>query len=462
VSTTGMLERHEIPVQVLRRLADPALVVLALWVLTRLNGVAFGSHYQVLVILTALTTATTFSAAGAYRPWRSAPFTEQAHLTVLAWTVVAGTLLAIAYATKTSALFDRRIVLTWMVTAPAVLVVFHVSVRAALRHMRTRGRNVRTFVIVGGGDLARRLYDHIQSSPWLGMRALGYFEDGSTAQLPIPHLGTFDQLAAWTRRHNPSFAYVALPMHQEKRIREVVERLCETPVSVYLVPDIFTFQLLNARVEQIDGLPVIGLRESPFRGTDGWLKRAEDVVIAVVILTLISPLLALIAIGVKLTSPGPAIFTQRRYGLDGRPIRIYKFRTMTVCEDGDVARQAVRSDPRVTRFGAFLRHTSLDELPQFLNVLQGRMSIVGPRPHPIVLNEQYRKLIKGYMLRHKVRPGITGLAQVNGYRGETDTLEKMEKRVEYDLSYIQSWSLQLDLKIIGQTIWKGFRQPTAF
>jgi putative colanic acid biosysnthesis UDP-glucose lipid carrier transferase len=458
-----MADRLPVPVHVLRRLAEPTLVVLSLWAVACLSDVPFERHYQLLSILAVLTVATTFDAAGAYGSWRSSPLAAQVRVIVLTWAVVAGTLLAVGYATKTSSLFHRRVVLTWIVVAPAVLILFQLSVRAALRQIRSRGRNLRSFVIVGGGDLAHRLYDQLESNPWVGMRSLGYFEDRSTpCRLPVPCLGTIDDVAAWIEAHGPDLAYIALPMRQERRIREIMEQLADSAVSVYLVPDIFTFQLLNARTEQIDGLPVIGLRETPFRGTEAWLKRAEDIVIASLILALISPLLALIALGVKMTSPGPVVFVQRRYGLDGRPIRIYKFRTMTVCEDGDVARQAVRGDARVTRFGAFLRQTSLDELPQFLNVLQGRMSIVGPRPHPVVLNEQYRKLIRGYMLRHKVRPGITGLAQVNGYRGETDTLEKMEKRVAYDLSYIQAWSLALDLKIIGQTIWKGFRQDSAF
>jgi putative colanic acid biosynthesis UDP-glucose lipid carrier transferase len=354
--------------------------------------------------------------------------------------------------------------LSWIVVTGAVLVMLHVAVRLSLRTIRKRGWNTRTYAIVGGGDQARRLHEQIASNPWLGLRALGFFDDTVIAhiRLPIPWLGGFTTVQSWIRANAPDVVYIALPMSEEPRIREVVDALADSTASVYLVPDIFTFQLLNARTEQIDGLPVIGLRETPFTGAEGSLKRAEDFVLASVILTLVSPLMLLIAAGVKLSSPGPILFRQRRYGLDGRPIRVYKFRTMTVCEDGADVRQAVRGDARVTRFGAFLRRTSLDELPQFINVLQGRMSIVGPRPHPVALNEQYRKLISGYMLRHKVRPGITGLAQVSGHRGETDTLEKMEKRVACDLDYIQNWSLQLDLKIIGQTIVNGFSGPGAY
>jgi putative colanic acid biosynthesis UDP-glucose lipid carrier transferase len=202
----------------------------------------------------------------------------------------------------------------------------------------------------------------------------------------------------------------------------------------------------------MNGVPVVGICETPFTGTNEMVKRMSDVVLAALILVLISPLLLAIAIGVKRSSPGPILFRQRRYGLDGRKIVVYKFRTMTVAEDGDVVRQATRNDSRITRFGAFLRRTSLDELPQFINVLQGRMSVVGPRPHAVAHNEMYRKLIRGYMIRHKVKPGISGLAQVNGLRGETDTVDKMKARIDYDLAYLSSWSLLLDLQIILKTV----------
>jgi len=211
------------------------------------------------------------------------------------------------------------------------------------------------------------------------------------------------------------------------------------------------------------GLPIVAVCETPFTGVDGVVKRTSDIVLSLLILALVSPLLLVIALGVKLTSSGPVIFRQRRYGLDGKEIIVYKFRTMTVDEDGAVIRQASRSDTRVTRFGAFLRRTSMDELPQFVNVLEGRMSIVGPRPHAVAHNEMYRKLIKGYMLRHKVKPGITGWAQVNGLRGETETLEKMKARIDFDLDYLRNWSLRLDLYIIAKTIWVVFKdQKNAY
>jgi putative colanic acid biosynthesis UDP-glucose lipid carrier transferase len=210
-------------------------------------------------------------------------------------------------------------------------------------------------------------------------------------------------------------------------------------------------------------MPLVALRDTPFRGLSAFLKRTEDVVLASLILLATFPIMLAVAIGIKLTSPGPVIFRQWRYGLNGKPIEIYKFRTMTVCEDGYQFNQATKDDQRVTRFGVFLRRTSLDEMPQIINILQGRMSVVGPRPHPVAMNEQYRKLVPGYMLRHKVRPGLTGLAQINGWRGETDTLKKMAGRIDLDLRYLRHWSILLDLKIIWKTVLLSFRrQPNAY
>jgi len=228
------------------------------------------------------------------------------------------------------------------------------------------------------------------------------------------------------------------------------------------VPDIFVFDLVQARSGEIQGIPVVAMCETPFYGYRGVAKRLTDIVLSVMILLLLLPLLAIIALLVKWSTPGPVIFKQRRYGLDGREIAVYKFRTMRVTEDGEHIRQASRSDARITPVGALLRRSSLDELPQLINVLQGRMSLVGPRPHAIAHNEEYRKLIKGYMIRHKVLPGITGLAQVNGCRGETARLEEMEARVNYDLDYLRHWSPMLDIKIILLTVVKLFRDDKAY
>jgi putative colanic acid biosynthesis UDP-glucose lipid carrier transferase len=302
------------------------------------------------------------------------------------------------------------------------------------------------------------------------MRLFGFFDDrlvGEKVELQpggrgYPVLGDLDDMVPFVRDHKIDMVYIALPLRAQDRFRQVVNALKDTTASVYFAPDLFAFSLLQASLTDLRGIPLVSLWETPFYGINGWLKRVEDLVLASLILLVVSPLLLAIAIGVKLSSPGPVIFQQRRYGLDGEEIVVYKFRTMRVCEDGQEVPQATRDDPRVTWFGAFLRRTSLDELPQLFNVLKGTMSIVGPRPHAVAHNEYYRQRIPAYMLRHKVRPGLTGWAQVNGWRGETETLEKMEKRIEYDLDYLRRWSLWLDLKIILLTMSRGFRDSQAY
>jgi putative colanic acid biosynthesis UDP-glucose lipid carrier transferase len=243
---------------------------------------------------------------------------------------------------------------------------------------------------------------------------------------------------------------------------QLLEELQGTTASIFFVPDVFGTSIIQGRMLDINGVPVVGICESPFTGTNALVKRLSDIVLSSLILVLIAPLLLVLAIGVKLSSPGPVIFRQRRSGLDGEDIVVYKFRSMRTMEDGARVQQATRGDPRITPFGAFLRRSSLDELPQFINVLQGRMSVVGPRPHALAHNEMYRELVKAYMVRHKVRPGITGWAQINGHRGETDTIDKMKARVEYDLQYLRNWSLRLDLQIIARTIKLVFVDRNAY
>jgi putative colanic acid biosynthesis UDP-glucose lipid carrier transferase len=294
----------------------------------------------------------------------------------------------------------------------------------------------------------------------------GFFDDRATDRIDGSArdrvLGSVEELADYVKKNRVDLIYVTLPMSSQPRIMKLCNELRDTTASIYFVPDIFVFDLIQGRMDSIGGIPVMAVCETPFFGVNAMVKRLSDIVLATLILILISPALLAIAAIVKLTSPGPALFKQRRYGLDGREVIVYKFRSMRVAEDGAVVKQATKDDPRVTPFGAFMRRTSLDELPQFINVLQGRMSIVGPRPHAIAHNEQYRKLVKGYMLRHKVRPGITGWAQVNGMRGETETVDKMMMRIEYDLEYLRHWSLKLDLQIIWRTIFVVLGKQNAY
>ena len=286
--------------------------------------------------------------------------------------------------------------------------------------------------------------------------------DDVAKKIKSPFKGSVQTLVEEARRGNVDEIYIALPMVALQRIRHFLSMMSDTTVDTYIVPDFYTYSNNMSKFRNIHDLHTIAIFSSPFEGVSSFIKRAEDLIVGSIIMVMISLLMLIIAIGIKLTSRGPVFFKQDRYGLSGQNIKVWKFRTMKVMENDDVVKQATKNDPRVTPFGAFLRRTSLDELPQFINVIQGSMSIVGPRPHAVAHNELYRKQVENYMIRHKVKPGITGLAQVNGFRGEIDTLYKMEKRVQYDIEYIKKWSLWLDIKIIIKTIFKGFVGKNAY
>lgn len=324
-------------------------------------------------------------------------------------------------------------------------------------------------VIVGQSDLSRKLASQFEQNPFMGVSFMGFFDDRVEERLPEykkkqPNtlLGNISSVAGFVNTHNVKQIYIALPMTSEPRIMALLDDLRDTTASIYFVPDLFLFEIIQAKIGYVKDILIVTVCESPIVGINSVIKRIIDVTFSLSILLLTAPLMLLIAIGVKLSSPGPVLFKQRRYGLDGKEIVVYKFRSMTVIEDNEKVKQATREDPRITRFGSFLRKTSLDEFPQFINVLQGRMSIVGPRPHAISHNEMYRNLIKGYMIRHKVKPGITGWAQVKGFRGETDTVEKMRSRVFYDIQYLQNWSIFFDLFIIFKTVVVIFNDKNAY
>jgi len=443
----------------LQRLLDGLIAVLLLACLCWLNGVPFDYHYLVLATISFLLIMLIFQGARVYQSWRGVGLGRLVWQIILGWALLVGILAALGYATKTSSVFSRRVLISWIALGPAVQAILRLQVHLGLRLVRKWGLNCRTAVIAGAGDLGRRLAYNIVNNPSLGITVLGFFDDrlaGRRIELnpsggTYGVLGNLDFMADFIREKGVNLVYLALPLRAEKRLQEVVESLRDTTASVYFAPDVFTFSLLKARGTELGGIPLISLWETPFFGVNGWLKRAEDLILATLFLLAIWPVMLAITLGVKLSPPGPIIFKQRRYGLYAREILVYIFRTMTICQDGEQVPLATRNDPRVTSFGAFLRRHSLDELPQLFNVVQGTMSIVGPRPHAVAHNKYYRHRIPSYMLRHKVRPGMTGWAQVNGWRGETEELEKMKKRVEHDLDYICNWSLWLDLKIIFLT-----------
>lgn len=385
---------------------------------------------------------------------------------VMSWFILAGLILLFGHSTGYLDWFPPELVMSWMLATPVAMFVAHRLLRKVLPRLLMLEGGRRRAIVVGAGHLGTELRNSFASDSTLGVDVVGFFDDRATARTEPGAaqelLGKLADIPRYVNQENIDLVYITLPMASQQRTLSLLEALCDTTASVYFVPDIFVSDLIQARVDHIHGLPVVALTESPTLGVSGIGKRISDIVIASLILLLIWPLLLIVALGVKLSSPGPIIYKQRRYGLDGHEILIYKFRSMRVHRDSAVIQQAGRADPRITPFGKFIRKTSLDELPQFINVLQGRMSVVGPRPHAVSHNEQYRKLIKGYMLRHKVKPGITGWAQVNGLRGETETLDKMRARVQYDIDYMRNWSLMFDLLIIGKTLVVVWKDQNAY
>ncbi|WP_418304119.1 undecaprenyl-phosphate glucose phosphotransferase [Nitrosospira lacus] len=382
------------------------------------------------------------------------------------WFWVVLLLLLLGVATGYMNEFSSEALITWLWVAPLSQIGAHLALRATAPYLLMLQGPPQRAIIVGMNDQGAALAGRIHETRYSKIELSGFFDDRSPNRLNQAAnsqlLGRLRELPGFVKENRIQYIYLSLPMASQPRILHVLDELKDTTASIYFVPDMFITDLIQGRSGTVCGTPVISVCESPFTGSNGIIKRASDIVLSLLILALISPLLLIIALAIKLDSPGPVIFKQRRYGLDGEEILVYKFRSMRVCEDGESIRQAQKGDSRITRIGAFLRKSSLDELPQFVNVLQGRMSIVGPRPHAVAHNEIYRNLIKGYMIRHKVKPGITGWAQVNGYRGETRTLDKMQARIDHDLDYLRNWSLRLDLHIILKTIMVVFRDRAAY
>ncbi|MFV1976359.1 MAG: undecaprenyl-phosphate glucose phosphotransferase [Candidatus Scalindua sp.] len=450
------------------RLSDASIIVLTLLGALSLRGISpTDKHF-----LPALAAIIFFSFIGrglsVYGSLRGVPFTQLVWSVLISWGATVFILFAAGYFLKTLTGYSRIVIGIWIVTTPLLLLLLRLIVRVGLSYYRSKGHNSRLVAIVGAGDAGNRIGQVINKTPSFGLKVKGYFDNRKSAgnriakDLIAPMLGDIDDLVYRAKSDEFDLIYIALALKAQEHIAKLIAALADTNVSVHLVPDFFVFDLLHSRWRTLGTVPTLSVYESPFMGVDGWLKRAEDFLMSSLILAFIAIPMLIIAAGVKYSSPGPVLFKQRRWGTDGKPIKVWKFRSMTVCDDGDKVMQAKKGDVRITPFGAFLRRTSLDELPQFINVLTGEMSIVGPRPHAVAHNEEYRKLIFGYMLRHKVKPGITGWAQINGWRGETDTLDKMEIRVEHDLNYIRNWSLWWDLKIVFRTLLTGFVGKNAY
>jgi len=461
----GILHAHQSAFSVAQRLLDLAVIVGCSFWLTAYDGTRVTSETWIMVLLAAFIFQWIGEYHQLYGSWRGERTRRELLRVLNYWTQTFVCLLLIDYMLIHPQVLPNQHQILWFAVVVAGLSAYRLIFRSVMHALRRRGYNTRSVAIVGTGDIAERLAHSIAAAPWMGLHLLGFYDNkaqGSDTESKLAVIGDHDKLVQDAREGRINKVYITLAMSHEPVISELVKGLSDTTASVYLIPDIFMFDLLHARSESINGLTSISLVDSPMDGSSSVIKRLEDIVVSSIILCMISLPMLVIAAAIKFTSPGPVLFRQTRYGLDGRPIMVWKFRSMSVQENGAKVQQASRNDPRVTPLGAFLRKTSLDELPQFFNVLKGDMSIVGPRPHAVAHNELYRTQVNGYMLRHKVKPGITGWAQVNGWRGETNTLDKMEKRIEFDLEYIEHWSIGLDLKIIWMTLFKGFVNKNAF
>jgi putative colanic acid biosynthesis UDP-glucose lipid carrier transferase len=423
----------------------------------------FWANYWLPIATALLLVTWTFPRFGLYHPWRGASIVEEIRRVSLAWGATFLVLATLAVITKTAADYSRIWFGLWFVLGWCGFVASRISLRLFLIRTRRRGRNLRTAIVVGGGSLAKEVVERLQDSDWTGIRVVGWFSSNADEILgehtDLPRLGSLDGVSAYSERAGIDQIWIALPLRDEDRVQRLLHDLRHSTASIRYIPDIFGFRLLNHSVTEVAGLPVVNISVSPLEGPNWYIKRVEDAVFSLLILVLISPLLLLIAIGVKLSSPGPVFYRQERVGWNGRPFQMLKFRSMPVhAEDRTGPVWAKKGEDRATPFGAFLRRSSLDELPQFINVLKGEMSIVGPRPERPVFVEKFKDEIPDYMKKHLVKAGITGWAQVNGWRGDTD----LEKRIEHDLYYIENWSLWFDIKIILLTLIKGFVDKNAY
>lgn len=440
---------------------DPVVVILTLFACMLASGEHFSEFYGGVALLAFILSLATFGRFGSDDNLVAPRMSKVYSHIVLRWFSIAAVLLLLAFAFKVSADFSRLVMLSWFCATPFALFASH-GLRRRIHSIVTNSAATPRYIVIGANNVA---FELLQRLPQRGF--LGFFDFRSADRLTQwtdgdKLIGHCKDVADFVSANGVSAIYIALPLSNVPRIGEMIRELRDTTASIYFLPDVFAFDLIQGRLVNIGGMPALSVCDTPFHGMDAVLKRVFDVILAGIALILGAPLMALISLGVKLSSPGPVLFRQRRYGLHGEEINVYKFRSMTVCEDGASVAQATRNDRRITRFGLFLRRSSLDELPQLLNVIEGKMSLVGPRPHAVIHNEQYRKLICGYMIRHKVRPGITGWAQVNGLRGETDTVDKMSARVKFDIDYLNQWSLWMDIKILVRTVLLVVRDDKAY
>lgn len=447
----------------IHRVIDALLPLSLLLGLIQLLNIPWHDRYLTMGLLGGLIFVIASQMVGVYRSWRGRSLFASAKLILNAWILTWATLIIIAFLYKDSEHFSRLAVTLWAIITPTVLMGYRILLRTLLAQYRMHGNNTRTLAIIGAGKVGQHIAGIIQSNPWLGYRVCAFYDDNSelhnTEINGIPVKGCTNQIGHKVNLSQYSEIYLCLPLRAEQKIKQILNELTDTTSVVKFVPDLFTFDLMHAKTTELKGIPIFSVYDTPLSSfSNQILKRLEDITLSTIILTLISPIMLVLAIGVKMSSPGPVFYRQTRVGWNGQNFEMLKFRSMPVdVEKGGVQWGSAKNKTN-TKFGQFIRATSLDELPQFINVLKGDMSIVGPRPERDIFVEQFRKEIPRYMQKHMVKAGITGWAQINGWRGDTS----LEKRVEFDLHYINSWSLWLDIKIIFLTIFKGFINKNAY
>ncbi|MFT4067551.1 undecaprenyl-phosphate glucose phosphotransferase [Paraburkholderia sp.] len=415
-----------------------------------------------------------FPALGIYQSWRGKPLYDLLSRVAGGWLMVEVAGVLISFSVHRSDSLSRLWLVYWAAATIVLLVVTKAIVYSILRGLRREGFNQRAVAIVGGAPYGRFLIEQMRGRPEAGFTPVVVFDEGGTinhyedpdtadAIDGVPVERDYRRMIELVRQRAIRELWLALPISKEQAIHRFVSDLRNDFVNIRFIPDVGSLTLFNQPMVELLGVPAINLAASPITDLRVLPKRVFDRVFALGALTALAPLMLVIAVMVKLSSPGPVFFRQKRKGIDGREFEIFKFRSMKLHqEEAGKVTQATRRDPRITAVGAFLRRTSLDELPQFINVLRGEMSVVGPRPHALEHDDIYKDLVKGYMHRYRIKPGITGWAQINGYRGETDRIEKMMGRVKLDLYYMQHWTFWLDIKIVVLTLWKGFAGSNAY
>ncbi len=449
-----LLQNHDTLVQWVQQALNILAVVGSLFALTYWKEGGMGEHYRVMLVFAVLLMVITYHLFGVLRRFDSILGGIQ-HL-ARAWGVVIIILAWVAYFTKTSEEYSRQVIVYWALLSFMAQSLIFLTTYEVYKLYRVKYRERIPALIIGTGTVARHLAVSISKNIWLADKIVGvvsYGDDDGTWHLEKPGLlGSEQNIEEIIEKHKIRRVYVALPFSKNRYIKEIQDRLIDSNLDLVWAPDIFEFQLLNHSVREVAGVPLLNLNETPLMaGGPAFIKAFMDKFIALLAILCLSPILITFALIVKLTSSGPIIFKQVRDGWDGKKFYVYKFRSMYVHTPEKVVKQATKGDPRITKVGAFMRKTSIDELPQLFNVLEGSMSLVGPRPHAVSHNEYYSDKVRAYLARHRIKPGMTGLAQVNGLRGETDTIELMSKRVELDLEYISNWSPLLDIKILFMT-----------